>query len=55
MILFKYLIHFFYNIDVTIQDLFKKIEILEAEKKQAKEEFGFQRAKMKELFLQKEG
>jgi hypothetical protein len=33
----------------------ERIEKLEAEKQQIREEFGHQRAKMKELYLQKEG
>jgi hypothetical protein len=38
-----------------VQDLLGRIEKLEAEKQQIREEFGHQRAKMKELYLQKEG
>jgi hypothetical protein len=33
----------------------KRIKKLEEEKQQIREEFGHQRAKMKELYLQKEG
>jgi uncharacterized protein (UPF0335 family) len=39
----------------NIQDLLKRIEKLEKEKQQIREEFGHQRAKLKELYLQKEG
>lgn len=38
-----------------VHSLLERIEKLEAEKQQIREEFGHQRAKMKELYLQKEG
>ncbi|XP_069703128.1 rab GTPase-binding effector protein 1 isoform X2 [Periplaneta americana] len=42
------------DLNVKIQALLEKIEKLEEEKQQIREEFGHQRAKMKELYLQKE-
>lgn len=50
-------IAFFFSIDYTqkINMLTEQIHQLENEKKTISEEFNVQRAKMKELFLQKEG
>lgn len=47
-IVFRMWISFFVDLQVQIQQL-------EVEKKKIREEFDSQRAKMKELFLQKEG
>ena len=43
------------DLNSKVQNLLERIEKLEAEKQQIREEFGYQRAKMKELYLQKEG
>jgi len=43
------------DLNSKVQSLLERIEKLEAEKQQIREEFGHQRAKMKELYLQKEG
>lgn len=37
-----------------IETLAKEINVLQIEKKKVEEEFGIQRAKMKDLYLQKE-
>lgn len=42
------------DLNSKVQSLLERIEKLEAEKQQIREEFGHQRAKMKELYLQKE-
>jgi len=44
----------FVDLNSKVQSLLERIEKLEAEKQQIREEFGHQRAKMKELYLQKE-
>ena len=53
------LLHFslLYNADVhlRLQKLSEQIALHETEKQQMREEFDLQRAKMKELYLQKEG
>jgi predicted nuclease with TOPRIM domain len=43
------------DLNSKVQSLLERIEKLESEKQQIREEFGHQRAKMKELYLQKEG
>lgn len=43
------------DLNSKVQSLLERIEKLETEKQQIREEFGHQRAKMKELYLQKEG
>jgi uncharacterized protein (UPF0335 family) len=43
------------DLNSKVKDLLERIEKLEDEKQQIREEFGHQRAKMKELYLQKEG
>jgi len=39
------------DLNSKVQSLLERIEKLEAEKQQIREEFGHQRAKMKELYL----
>jgi hypothetical protein len=59
LILFKsclvYAYKFIVDLNSEVQGLLRRIEKLEDEKQQIREEFGHQRAKMKELYLQKEG
>lgn len=43
------------NVRCNLEDLQEKINRLELENVKMREEFNVQRAKMKELFLQKEG
>lgn len=43
------------DLNSRVKGLLERIEKLENEKQQIREEFGHQRAKMKELYLQKEG
>ena len=43
------------DLNSKLQSLLERVEKLEEEKQQIREEFGHQRAKMKELYLQKEG
>lgn len=42
------------SLDDKTEYLAKQISVLQTEKKQIEEEFGIQRAKMKELYIQKE-
>jgi hypothetical protein len=50
-----YIYTYVVDLNSKIKGLLEKIEKLENEKQQIREEFGHQRAKMKELYLQKEG
>jgi hypothetical protein len=50
-----YAYKFVIDLNSEVQGLLRRIEKLEDEKQQIREEFGHQRAKMKELYLQKEG
>lgn len=52
---FVYAYKFVADLNSEAQGLLRRIEKLEDEKQQIREEFGHQRAKMKELYLQKEG
>jgi hypothetical protein len=52
---FVYAYKFVVDLNSEDQGLLRRIEKLEDEKQQIREEFGHQRAKMKELYLQKEG
>lgn len=50
-----YICSYVVDVNSKVKGLLERIEKLEDEKQQIREEFGHQRAKMKELYLQKEG